>query len=207
MSSQTFGHSSGPRDALHGPATLGAMMGPDPFAAATEAKPRRDLKKMALIVGLSLLAWVSTYTGMLELIQANLGEVGLVEKVATGMAVAMLQIMIVWLLDQLFSPIHASVKAFYIVGYAFLTLISVGFAFGFYWKVLESRSASTSSAETSIGSVQNALRGAETRLDQLVSTLETLTGISTTKASQEAANGNSCWWQETQRASRIGLTS
>lgn len=155
-------------------------------------KPKRDLKKLALIVGLSILAWVSTYTGMLELIQANLGEVGMVEKVATGLAVAMLQIMIVWLLDQMFSPIHASIKAMYIVGYLFLTLISVGFAFGFYWKVLESRSASTSSAESSIGSVQSALRGAETRLDQLVSTLEALTAISTQKADQESANGNSC---------------
>jgi hypothetical protein len=162
------------------------------FGAPGKSEPKRDLKKLALIVGLSILAWGSTFTGMLELIQANLGEVGLVEKVATGLAVAMLQIMIVWLLDQMFAPINASIKAFYIVGYLFLTLISVGFAFGFYWKVLESRSASTSSAETSIGSVQNALRGSETRLDQLVSTLEALTAISTQKADQESANGNSC---------------
>ena len=177
---------------LDGSHRMPAAGGYEPFGPHQKTKPKRDIKKLALIVGLSILAWGSTYTGMLELIQANLGEVGMVEKVATGLAVAMLQIMIVWLLDQMFSPIHASIKAFYIVGYLFLTLISVGFAFGFYWKVLESRSASTSSAESSIGSVQSALRGAETRLDQLVSTLEALTAISTQKADQESANGNSC---------------
>ena len=178
---------------LDGAQRVPAGGGYEPYGSPEKAKkPKRDLKKLALIVGLSILAWVSTYTGMLELIQANLGDVGMVEKVATGLAVAMLQIMIVWLLDQMFSPIHASIKAIYIVGYLFLTLISVGFAFGFYWKVLESRSASTSSAESSIGSVQSALRGAETRLDQLVSTLEALTAISTQKADQESANGNSC---------------
>lgn len=153
---------------------------------------RRDPKKLLLIVGLSLLAWISTYTGMLELIQANLGEVGLVEKVAIGMAVAMLQIMIVWLLDQLFSPINAGVKALYVVGYLFLTLISVGFAFGFYWKVLESRSEATRSAETSFGQVQTGLNASVTRLEQLTATLTALTTISNEKAAQEAANGNSC---------------
>jgi hypothetical protein len=177
---------------LDGAHRVPAGGGYEPFGPPEKDKRKRDLKKVALMVGLSILAWGSTYTGMLELIQANLGEVGMVEKVATALAVAMLQIMIVWLLDQMFSPIHASIKAFYIVGYLFLTLISVGFAFGFYWKVLESRSASTSSAESSIGSVQSALRGAETRLDQLVSTLEALTAISTQKADQESANGNSC---------------
>jgi hypothetical protein len=177
---------------LDGAHRVPAGGGYEPFDLPGKGKPKRDLKKVALMVGLSILAWGSTYTGMLELIQANLGEVGMLEKVAIGLAVAMLQIMIVWLLDQMFSPIHASIKAFYIVGYLFLTLISVGFAFGFYWKVLESRSASTSSAESSIGSVQSALRGAETRLDQLVSTLEALTAISTQKADQESANGNSC---------------
>ena len=153
---------------------------------------RRDPKKIVLIVGLSLLAWISTYTGMLELIQANLGEVSLVEKVAIGMAVAMLQIMIVWLLDQLFSPINAGIKALYVVGYLFLTLISVGFAFGFYWKVLESRSEATRSAETSFGQVQTGLNAAVTRLEQLTATLTALTTISNEKAAQEAANGNSC---------------
>jgi hypothetical protein len=156
------------------------------------ARPRRDLKKVVLIIGLSALAWVSTYTGMLELIQANLGEVSLIEKICIGGAVAMLQVMIVWLLDQMFSPIHFTTKTLYTIGYVFLSLISVGFAFGFYWKVLESRTESTRSAETSIGQVQNALTGAETRLDQLTSTLVTLAGVSTQKAEQEAANGNSC---------------
>ena len=58
--------------------------GYEAFQPAGKTQPKRDLKKVALLVGLSILAWVSTYTGMLELIQANLGEVGMVERSPPG---------------------------------------------------------------------------------------------------------------------------
>ncbi|MEL6374341.1 MAG: hypothetical protein AAFR04_10265, partial [Pseudomonadota bacterium] len=96
----------------------------DPVAAP------RDWKKLFLICGLGALSWVATYVGMLELIQANMGELPLTQKVVIGFAVAMLMVMIIWLLDQLFAPHSGFVKFSYVIGYLFLTLISVGFGFG-----------------------------------------------------------------------------
>ena len=58
--------------------------------------------------------------------------------------------MIIWLLDKMFSPTDAFTKACYIAGYLFLSIISVGFGFGFYWKVLESRGEASRSAESAI---------------------------------------------------------
>ena len=155
-------------------------------------EPARDWKKLVLIVGLGVLSWVATYIGMLELIEANMGDLPLVHKVIVGFSVAMLMTMVVWLLDQLFAPLPLVTKLSYAVGYIFLTIISIGFGFGFYWKVLESRSEATRSAESAVGQVQTSLHAAATRLEQLQSTLEQLTALSTQKAETERANGTSC---------------
>ncbi len=74
----------------------------------------------------------------------------------------------------------------------FLTIISVGFGFGFYWKVLESRSESSRSAESAVSQVQNSLHAASTRLEQLNATLVQLATVSTEKAELERAKGTSC---------------
>ncbi|HRD76848.1 MAG TPA: hypothetical protein PK264_13085 [Hyphomicrobiaceae bacterium] len=162
-------------------------------AIVKDERPKRDWKKLLLVVGLGVLSWVATYVGMLELIEANMGELPLVHKGIIGFSVAMLMVMVVWLLDQIFAPGAGFVaKLSYIFGYVFLTIISVGFGFGFYWKVLESRSEGTRSAESAIGQVQNSLHAATTRLEQLVATLESLTLLSTQKAEFERANGTSC---------------
>lgn len=100
----------------------------------------RDWKKFVLVIGLGTLSWVATYIGMLELIESNMGDLPLAHKAVIGFSVAMLMTMIIWLLDQMFAPIPTATKLAYVGGYLFLTLISVGFGFGFYWKVLESRS-------------------------------------------------------------------
>ena len=97
-----------------------------------DEQPQRDWKKFALVVGLGLLSWVATYIGMLELIQANMGDLPLMHKAVIGFSVAMLMTMIVWLLDQMFAPIPLMTKLTYVAGYVFLTLISVGIGFGFY---------------------------------------------------------------------------
>jgi hypothetical protein len=159
---------------------------------AEEAPPARDWKKLFLVIGLGVLSWVATYVGMLELIEANMGELPLVHKIIIGFSVAMLMTMIVWLLDQLFAPIGFFTKLCYAGGYLFLTLISAGFGFGFYWKVLESRSEATRGAESAIGQVQGSLYAAATRLEQLNGTLVQLTAISTQKAELERASGTSC---------------
>ena len=155
-------------------------------------KPERDWKRATLIAGLGALSWVATYVGMLELIEANMGDLPFVHKMIIGFSVAMLMIMIVWLLDQLFKPHPFVTKVFYATGYVFLSLISVGFGFGFYWKVLESRGEASRSAESAVGQVQGSLHAASTRLEQLQSTLIQLTAVSTSKAEVERTKGTSC---------------
>lgn len=155
-------------------------------------QPKRDLKKFLLVLGLGTLSWVATYVGMLELIEANMGDLPLIHKVIIGFSVAMLMTMIVWLLDQIFAPNGFVTRLLYVGGYVFLSVISIGFGFGFYWKVLESRSEASRSAESAVTQVQGALNTAATRLEQLNGTLVSLTQISTQKAEQERANGTSC---------------
>ena len=154
--------------------------------------PQRDWKKLVLIIGLAALSWVATYVGMLELIEANLGDLSFIHKIIIGFSVAMLMVMIVWLLDRMFAPGPLFTKACYVAGYIFLSIISVGFGFGFYWKVLESRGEASRSAESAITQVQSALFAASTRLEQLQSTLDQLTTISTQKAQVERDSGKSC---------------
>jgi hypothetical protein len=156
------------------------------------SKPPRDWKRGILILGLGALSWVATYVGMLELIEANMGELPLTHRVIVGFSVAMLMTMIIWLLDQLFKPQPFITKLSYAAGYVFLSLISIGFGFGFYWKVLESRGEASRSAESAVAQVQDALHGASTRLTQLQATLAQLTLISTGKAELERTKGTSC---------------
>lgn len=155
-------------------------------------KPRRDWTKIVLITGLASLSWVATYVGMLELIQSNMGSLPITHKVIIGFSVAMLMTMIVWLLDQLFAPLDWFTKGAYVGGYLFLTIISIGFGFGFYWKVLESRSEAARSAESAVGQVQSSLHAASTRLEQLQTTLIQLSAISAEKAELERTKGTSC---------------
>jgi len=155
-------------------------------------REKRDWKKVILIIGLGALSWVATFIGMLELIQANMGELPLATKAVVGFSVAMLMVMIIWLLDQLFAPHPMSTKVAYVIGYIFLTTISVGFGFGFYWKVLESRSEASRSAESAVTQVQGSLVAASSRLDQLQMTLTDLTKLSRRKAEEEREFGTSC---------------
>jgi hypothetical protein len=151
-----------------------------------------SFKKIFLIGCLAGLSWFATYVGMLELIAANTGEVSLVHKIAIGFAVATLMLMILYILDALFSPISWWLRLLYVLGYVLLTLISVGFGFGFYWKVLESRGEATRSAESAIGQVQRALEESKTRIAQLGATLDTLTVVSQQKEDEERVKGGTC---------------
>lgn len=165
---------------------------PDAAGDEPDSPPQRDLKKLVLIIGLGTLSWVATYVGMLELIQANMGDLPLIHKLIIGFSVAMLMTMIVWLLDQMFSPIGPATRLAYIAGYLFLSVISVGFGFGFYWKVLESRAESSRSAELAVTGVQTSLNAASTRLEQLNATLVQLAAVSRQKAETERDKGTSC---------------
>jgi hypothetical protein len=168
-------------------------LGTDPDSNWDEGeKVKTDWKKRALVVGLGVLSWVATYVGMLELIEANMGELPIVHKLIIGFSVAMLMTMVVWLLDEMFKPNPFVTKAMYAFGYVFLSVISIGFGFGFYWKVLESRSEASRSAEGAVTQVQGSLVAASTRLDQLQTTLDQLTTVSTQKAKVENTSGTSC---------------
>jgi hypothetical protein len=165
---------------------------PDASGDEPESHPPRDLKKLILIIGLGTLSWVATYVGMLELIQANMGDLPLIHKLIVGFSVAMLMMMIVWLLDQMFQPVGFATRLAYVAGYLFLSLISVGFGFGFYWKVLESRSESSRSAELAVTGVQTSLNVGSTRLEQLNATLLQVAELSKRKADIERDKGTSC---------------
>jgi hypothetical protein len=154
--------------------------------------PRADIKKLLLVAGLGLLSWAATYIGMMELIEANVGDLTLIHRLVIGFSVAMLMIMIIWLLDQMFAPLPALTKLVYICGYIFLTIISVGFGFGFYWKVLESRGEASRSAVAAVSQVQTAMHAAGARLNQLQATLVQLSQISAEKAELERSKGTSC---------------
>lgn len=148
--------------------------------------------KVFLILGLAALSWLATYSGMLELIVANTGGIDFGYKIAIGFAVAMLMGMIIYILDTLFSPVGWGLRTLYVFGYVFLTLISVGFGFGFYWKFLESRAEATRSAEAAVAHVQSSLQKSQVQLNQLQETLTTLTALSRQKAIDERVKGNTC---------------
>jgi hypothetical protein len=156
------------------------------------ARQRPELKRLLLLISLGGLSWVATYVGMLELIQANLGDLPLAHKVIIGFSCAMLMTMIIWLLDKMFAPTSVSTALCYIAGYLFLSIISVGFGFGFYWKVLESRGVASRSAESAVTHVQRELFGASTRLEQLRATLDQLTTVSAEKSETERTTGRTC---------------
>ncbi len=146
-----------------------------------------------LLAGLSLLSWVSTYTGIMELIAASSGDVGLVPRIAVAFAVFMLQLMILYVLDSMFSGnLRWWLWPLYIFGYFILFLIAVGFAFGFYWKYLEAGSVTTSSAESSLREVQATLQLGSTRLEQMQTTFSSLSSISSAKALTENTVGRTC---------------
>lgn len=152
-----------------------------------------DPVKASLTLGLAFLSWLATYTGMLELIQANTGALDIGARIAIGFAVMMLMLMILYLLDSLYNGSTPHwLKPVFVAGYLFLTLISVGFGFGFYWKYLEAQTEATRSAESAVSQVQVALEIGQTRLEQLQNTFAQLTKVSTEKATQEREFGNSC---------------
>ncbi len=171
---------------------------------ASYGEQRSSLISILLIIGLTVLSWISTYTGMLELITANTGEIGTLAMVAIGFAVAVLQLMILYVLDSLFSrgfyfrefgefrKTAIPLAVLFFIGYLLLSVISVGFGFGFYWKFLEARTQTTASAEASIAQVQSALQLGQSRLEQLQSTFATLATTSTEKAEKERTEGGTC---------------
>ncbi len=148
---------------------------------------------IVLLSGLSVLAWISTYSGMLQLIAASSGDIGIPAKIAIGLAVFMLQGMIVYILDALFSgQLRLVLYPVYIIGYIILVLVSVAFAFGFYWRFLEAGAQTSQATGSSVSQVQQELQAGESRLELLQTTLTALSAISSQKAETERVSGRTC---------------
>ena len=148
---------------------------------------------IVLLSGLSALAWISTYSGMLQLIAASSGDIGIPAKIAIGLAVFMLQGMIVYILDALFSgQLRLVLYPVYIIGYIILVLVSVAFAFGFYWRFLEAGAQTTQAAGSSVSRVEQELQAGQSRLELLQTTLTALSAISSQKAETERVSGRTC---------------
>jgi hypothetical protein len=146
-----------------------------------------------LLTGLSALAWFSTYSGMLQLIEASSGGINTPSMVAIGFAVLMLQGMIIYVLDAMFSgQLRLLLYPFYIAGYIVLVLISVAFAFGFYWRFLEAGAQTTQAAGSSVFEVQRSLQTGQSRLELLQNTFTALSTISSQKAATERTAGGTC---------------
>ena len=146
-----------------------------------------------LLAGLTLLSWVATFSGLVEFIKASIGDLDWKMYLVVGIAVAMLQFMILFVLGAFFSKtLGLSGWLFFPLLYIFLTVISVSFGFGFFWKYIAARSETTASAETSIIRVQAGLDQAKSRLQGLQSTLIDLANISAKKADIERFSGGTC---------------
>jgi hypothetical protein len=146
-----------------------------------------------LLIGLSALAWISTYSGMLQLISASSGDIGIGAKIAIAFAVLMLQGMIIYILDAMFAgQLRFVLYPIYFIGYLVLVLISVAFAFGFYWRFLEAGAQTTQAAGSSVFQVEQALQTGQSRLELLQSTFTQLATISSQKANTERASGGTC---------------
>jgi hypothetical protein len=150
-------------------------------------------RKIFLITALTLLSWQSTFTGMLDLISSNRGALPERDMAAVGVAVASIQLMMLYILDALFSGrLRRWLKPMFMIGYTLLVLISVTFSFGFYWSLLESHHVSTTAAVASVGNVRQALEVGRSRLKQLEQTFSSLSASSTLKAEQERTRGGTC---------------
>lgn len=148
--------------------------------------------RFLLIAGLGFLSWLATYSGLTELIEANGREIGPGYTIAMALAVALLTLMIVYLLDSIFSPINLWLKILYAGGYVFLSIISIGFGFGFYWDFIEARSETTRTAIATIQKIENSLKQGDIQLEQLQLTFDGLMAISAENAELERTVGQTC---------------
>lgn len=146
-----------------------------------------------LLVMLSALAWLSTFSGMTELVNASYGKLGYEYTVVIGVAVATMQVLIIFILHELFDgKLTWWLRPLYVTFYLILVTISVGFSFGFYWKHISSRDITRGSAEFAINDVQNSLTAGLINLTQLSEIFDELAKRSAMLADEEQVKGQTC---------------
>lgn len=162
------------------------------FPAFVSQPSTVDWTKILLLTALLGLSWWSTTQGLIGLITATNGAPSTIGMVTIGIAIGVLTALISWTLDRLKNGKTGLLAPLFIAGYALLTIISVGFGYGFYWTHIESQSAAQRAAETETERLEQKFTAAFSRLDESVSALDAVAAMSVARADEEAASGGTC---------------
>ncbi len=154
--------------------------------------PQDDWVRLGLLSALLGLSWWSTTQGLLGLMTAANGAPGLIVQLTIGVAIAVLTLLISWTVDMLRRGRTGLWTPLFLAGYALLTMISVGFGFGFYWTHIESRASAQRAAAAETERVSRSLNEAYGRLFDTMGALETLAEMSERRAAAETDSGGTC---------------
>lgn len=153
----------------------------------------KNTKRWVLIVGLTLISGVATFRGMLEIIQANYAaELDTVMVFAIAGAVALLMLMILYVLDTLFTRPRWIMMCVLLGVYVLLEAISIGFGFGFYWKIISARSFVAENTELGTSDILTAMKVTRTRLQNITESISDAAAHSDAMAQQETERGGTC---------------
>ncbi|MGI9414959.1 MAG: hypothetical protein ACR2PM_14890 [Hyphomicrobiales bacterium] len=153
----------------------------------------KNTKRWVLIVGLTFISWVATFRGMLEIIQANYAaELDTLMVVAIGAAVALLMLMILYVLDTLFTRPRWIMFGVLLSVYVLLELISIGFGFGFYWKIIAAKSFVAQNTELATTDIMTAMKVTRSRLENITASIDDAASHSAAMARQEEQSGGTC---------------
>lgn len=160
--------------------------------AVSSAVGNQDWTRSLLLAALLLLSWWSTTQGLLALIAAGNGAPGLLVKGTIGFAVGVLTVLISWTVNRLRVGGTGMWAPAFVFGYALLTLISVGFGFGFYWTHIESRASAQRVAQEETERLSRTLNTAYGSLAASMEALDAVAQISEARAVTETNEGGTC---------------
>ena len=153
----------------------------------------KNTKRWVLIVGLTLISGVATFRGMLEIIQANYaGDLDTIMVLAIAGAVALLMLMILYVLDTLFTRPRMIMMCVLLGVYVLLEMISIGFGFGFYWKIIAARSFVAQNTELATSDILTDMKVTRSRLENITESISDASAHSAAMARQETETGGTC---------------
>ena len=156
---------------------------------------------LVLLVLPTVLSWASTYSGIYDFLigssripESNSSHIMVM--VGVGLLVALLQFMIIFVLNLFFDlkmrKYILLLSPIVVLFYAFFTSISIGFGFGFWWKIFGAPQTIKQEMEGAISHVQYILGKRQKELDNIKVNLRTLSNYSAKMASQENSKGGTC---------------
>lgn len=154
---------------------------------------RRGFSLQRLFLSLLLmLSGLATGLGLLALVKANTGEVGMVEGfVVIVLAIGAVVTMWIALEQAMVSMTWRARIACWLV-YAFFLLWSIAFGFGFYWNRLASMEAAQMQIKGTVGSVANHLTAADGRLQSIRTAIQGVEDTALLRMKQERDGGGTC---------------